>query len=172
MTRSSEFCRLRLLLRCGALLLNGWCCCFVADDAASKRIVTRAKCADNRALLPCSESKAGAEIVMHVYTEGNAEWVSNWWAARAAKGRSGGMSGPSKGVPGCTLKMHSDESLSKTLDGFVSADVLGLGFSTLSGSAAMVEPCQIQSVSVFYPVESLTALWCGTSLLIQSNAPS
>ena len=93
---------------------------------------------------------------MHVYTEGNTEWISKWWA----KGRSSCMSGPSKGGPGCTLKMHSDESLSKTVDGFVSADVLGLGYSTLSSTAATVKfaSCFLFSVLSNHSASLLTVV--------------
>ena len=107
---------------------------------------------------------------MHVYTEGNTEWISKWWA----KGRSSCMSGPSKGGPGCTLKMHSDESLSKTVDGFVSADVLGLGYSTLSSTAATVKFASCFLFSVCCRITHCITVDCGvapSSLLIQNNGP-
>jgi hypothetical protein len=39
---------------------------------------------------------------------------------------------------GCDVVWHLDEDLVKTVDGFISADVLGLGFSTLSQTAGFI----------------------------------
>jgi hypothetical protein len=100
----------------------------IQDHAATLRQLEMIMEASYNQQLGPTEGKPAA---LHVFTQGHAPFIQNWWNSPKLH-RSYGKWVKSE------LTIHQDEGMTQTLDAFLTADVLGLGYSTFSAAAAML----------------------------------